>query len=167
MQSDTDVEPILAKIKFPSHAVCLQDAKSLTVIAKGITDKSLFDDIMQEGFKNHPTLLLSTDMRAIMNPSRMQVIGELAEQFADYKLKDEIMSAYREGVQLVGSLKFTKMMMFANEVKLTNDDIDYFASLRPMQNEDETPETFRQRSKFAKALLKYRPHLYDYSVYEK
>jgi len=92
---------------------------------------------------------------------------ELAEQFTDYKLKDEIMSAYKAGVQLIGSLKFTKMMMFANEVKLTNDDIDYFASLKPRQNEDETPEQFRQRSKFAKALIKYRPHLYDYSVYEK
>jgi hypothetical protein len=92
---------------------------------------------------------------------------ELAEQFTNYKLKDEIMSAYRAGVQLVGSLKFTKMMMFANEVKLTNDDIDYFMSFRVTRTEDETPESFRQRSTFAKALLKYRPHLYDYSVYEK
>jgi hypothetical protein len=92
---------------------------------------------------------------------------ELAEQFADYKLKDEIMAAYRAGVQLVGSLKFTKMMMFANEVKLTNDDIDYFMSFRSTRTEDETPEQFRQRSKFAKALVKYRPHLYDYSVYNK
>ena len=92
---------------------------------------------------------------------------ELAEQFTNYKLKDEIMSAYKAGVQLVGSLKFTKMMMFANEVKLTNDDIDYFMSFRVTRTEDETSESFRQRSKFAKALLKYRPHLYDYSVYEK
>jgi hypothetical protein len=92
---------------------------------------------------------------------------ELAEQFADYKLKDEIISAYRAGVQLVGSLKFTKMMMFANEVNLTNDDIDYFMSFRSTRTEDETPEQFRQRSQFAKALVKYRPHLYDYSVYEK
>jgi hypothetical protein len=92
---------------------------------------------------------------------------ELAEQFTNYKLKDEIMSAYRAGIQLVGSLKFTKIMMFANEVKLTNDDIDYFMSFRVTRIEDETPEQFRQRSKFAKALLKYRPHLYDYSVYEK
>jgi hypothetical protein len=91
---------------------------------------------------------------------------ELAEQFTNYQLSNEIKTAFRAGIQLIGSLKFTKMMMFANEVKLTNDDIDYFASLKPMQNEDETPETFRQRSKFAKALIKYRSHLYDYSVYE-
>jgi hypothetical protein len=38
-------------------------------------------------------------------------------------------------------------------------------AMKPKQNEDETPESFRIRSKFAKALLKYRTHLYDYSVY--
>jgi hypothetical protein len=92
---------------------------------------------------------------------------ELAQKFADYQLSDDIKSAYRAGVQLMGSLKFTKMMMFANEVKLTNNDIDYFMNFRATRTEDETPESFRQRSKFAKALLKYRPHLYDYSVYEK
>ncbi len=122
MQSDTDVEPILAKIKFPSHAVCLQDAKSLTVIAKGITDKSLFDDIMQEGFKNHPTLLLSTDMRAIMNPSRMQVIGELAEQFA-LRLKHCCPDCYCPGFGIIKtsgalpcSLCHTPSSIYANEV---------------------------------------------------
>ena len=92
---------------------------------------------------------------------------ELAEQFTNYKLKDEIMSAYRAGVQLVGSLKFTKMMMFANENQITNDDIDYYMAHRPMRMEDETPEQFKQRSKFSNALYKYRAYLYDYSVYNK
>jgi hypothetical protein len=92
---------------------------------------------------------------------------ELVEQFTNYQLPNEIKTAFKAGVQLIGSLKFTKMMMFANEVKLTNDDIDYFMSFRSTRTEDETPEAFRQRSKFTKALLKYRPHLYDYSVYEK
>ena len=64
-------------------------------------------------------------------------------------------------------MAFTKMMMFANEVKLNNDDIDYFMAQRPMRGEDETYEDFKSRSKFAKALLKYRAYLYDYSVYEK
>ena len=92
---------------------------------------------------------------------------ELAEQFAEYQLPAEVKQAWKAGVQLVGSLGFTRMMMFANEVQLTNDDIDYFMNQRPQRNEDETPEQFRQRSKFSKALLKYRPHLYDYSVYNK
>jgi hypothetical protein len=92
---------------------------------------------------------------------------ELAQKFAEYQIPAEIKSAYKSGTQLIGSLGFTKMMLFANEVQLTNDNIDYFMSFRPTQHEDETPESFRQRSKFAKALLKYRPHLYDYSVYQK
>jgi hypothetical protein len=92
---------------------------------------------------------------------------ELAQQFSEFQLSAEIKQAWRAGVQLVGSLGFTKMMMFANETQLTNDDIDYFMNMRPMRSEDETPEQFRQRSKFSKALLKYRPHLYDYSTYEK
>jgi len=92
---------------------------------------------------------------------------ELAQQFSEFQLSAEIKQAWRAGVQLVGSLGFTKMMMFANETQLTNDDIDYFMNMRPMRSEDETPEQFRQRSKFSKALLKYRPHLYDYSVYNK
>ena len=92
---------------------------------------------------------------------------ELAEQFADYQLPAEVKQAWKAGMQLIGSLGFTKMMMFANEVQLTNDDIDYFMNQKPQRNEDETPEQFRIRSKFSKALLKYRPHLYDYSVYNK
>ncbi len=92
---------------------------------------------------------------------------ELAEKFAEYDLPAEVKQAWKAGVQLVGSLGFTKMMMFANEVQLTNDDIDYFMNQKPQRNENETLEQYRQRSKFSKALLKYRPHLYDYSVYNK
>ena len=91
---------------------------------------------------------------------------ELAQKFAEYDLPADVKSAYKAGIQLVGSLAFTKMMMFANEVQLTNDDIDYFMALRPQRQEDESQEDMKQRGKFAKALLKYRPYLYDYSVYE-
>ena len=92
---------------------------------------------------------------------------ELAQKFAEYELPAEMKSAYKAGMQLFGSLAFTRMMMFANEVKLTNADIDYYMAQRPMRNEDETYEQFKQRSKLAKALLKYRAYLYDYSVFEK
>jgi hypothetical protein len=90
---------------------------------------------------------------------------ELAQQFAEFELPKDVKQAWKAGTSLIGSLRFTKMMLFANKVELTNDDIDYFMAMKPKQNEDETPESFRIRSKFAKALLKYRTHLYDYSVY--
>lgn len=91
---------------------------------------------------------------------------ELAQQFAEFKLKDEIMSAWKAGLPLVGSLGFTKMMMFANEVQLTNDDIDYFVSCPPRRMEDESYDDMKVRTRFTQKLNKYRPHLYDYSVYE-
>jgi hypothetical protein len=92
---------------------------------------------------------------------------ELAQKYAEFDVPAELKSAHKAGMQLVGSLAFTKMMLFANEVKLTNDDIDYYMAQRPMRSEDETYEDFKSRSKFSKSLLKYRAYLYDYSVFEK
>ncbi len=91
---------------------------------------------------------------------------ELAQQFAEFEIPAEIKSAYKAGVQLIGSLGFTKMMMFANQVQLTNDDIDYFVSCPPRRMEDESYDEMKVRSKFTKKLYKYRAHLYDYSEFE-
>jgi len=82
---------------------------------------------------------------------------ELAQKYAEFKSPD--VSGY--------SKSFLKMMLFAKEVKLTNNDVDYYMSLRPMRQENETSEELKSRSKFSKVLYKYRPYLYDYSVFEK
>ena len=92
---------------------------------------------------------------------------ELAQQFAEYQLPKEIKDAFKQGMQMIGSLGFTKMMMFANQVQLTNDDIDYFVSMPPRRMEDESYEDMKVRTRFTQKLNKYRQHLYDYSVYEK
>lgn len=92
---------------------------------------------------------------------------ELAQQFAEFDMPADVKTAYKAGVPLIGSLGFTKMMMFANEVQLTNDDIDYFVSMPPRRMEDESSEDMKMRTKFTNKLNKYRAHLYDYSVYEK
>jgi hypothetical protein len=92
---------------------------------------------------------------------------ELAQKYAEFEIPKEIKQAYKSGVQLVGSLGFTKIMMFANENQITNDDIDYYMNQKAMRSEDETFEQYKQRSRFANVLYKYRKYLYDYSVYEK
>jgi hypothetical protein len=92
---------------------------------------------------------------------------ELAQKWAEFEIPAEVKSAYKAGVQLMGSLSFTKMMMFAHENTLTNDDIDYYMNQKASRREDETFEDFKQRSRFANVLYKYRKHLYDYSIYEK
>jgi hypothetical protein len=92
---------------------------------------------------------------------------ELVQKFADYQLPDEVKTAFKQGTPLIGSLNFTKMMLFANEVQLTNDNIDYFMHMSPARGTDETYDDYKKRNKLSKALLKYRAHLYDFSVFEK
>jgi hypothetical protein len=92
---------------------------------------------------------------------------ELAQKFAAFEIPADIRSAHKAGMQLVGSLGFTKMMMFAHENQITNDDIDYYMDRAPRRMEDESKEDMKIRGKFSNALYKYRPYLYDYSVYEK
>lgn len=91
----------------------------------------------------------------------------LAQDFADFKVPEEVKQAKAAGVPLIGSLSFTKMIMFAKKVGLTNDHIDFFMGLKPYRMEEETKEQLKIRSYFSKQLLKYRPYLYDYSVYNK
>jgi hypothetical protein len=91
---------------------------------------------------------------------------ELAQKFAEFEIPADLKSSHKAGMQLVGSLAFTKMMLFANENEITNDDIDYYMDRKPMRSEDETQDEFKNRSKFSKVLYKYRKYLYDYSVYE-
>ena len=80
---------------------------------------------------------------------------ELAQKFADFKTPSEFRKS-----------KFIKMMLFANEVQLNNDTIDYYMACPPRRMEDESYEDMKTRTRFANALLKYRSKLYDYSVYE-
>ena len=89
---------------------------------------------------------------------------ELAKQFSEFKLPEEIKMAV---MQIRGSFNFAKAMVFADQIKLTNDDIDYFMAMKPQRQEDESREDMKLRGKFSKILLKYRPYLYDYSVYNK
>ena len=82
---------------------------------------------------------------------------ELAEKFAEFKAPE--VNGMSKG--------FVKAIAFAQTVKLTNSDIDFYMNQRPMRQEDETPEQLKSRSRFSKVLYKYRPFLYDYSVFEK
>jgi hypothetical protein len=84
---------------------------------------------------------------------------ELAQKYADFKIPSEFKRGY-------GSINFIKTMLFANEVQLTNDDIDYYMSIPPRRQEDESYEDMKLRGKLSNALLKYRSKLYDYSVFE-
>ncbi len=82
IHQDTALDSFLASVHFPSHALTLQSEDRRDVIEKGINDHHKLQDALLAGFKKYNALLIATDMRAMMNPTRMQTLAELAEKLA-------------------------------------------------------------------------------------
>ena len=76
------IESFLQSVHFPSHAVTLQLNDTKEVIGKGIQDISLLNRLITTGFTKGDELLLATDMRAMVNPMRMEALSLLAEKLA-------------------------------------------------------------------------------------
>ncbi len=73
------LDDFLAQANFPSHALCLQSYDQSHLIAKGIQVKQDLDVYLEHGFAHYKKLLISTDMRAMMNPTRMVSIAKLCD----------------------------------------------------------------------------------------
>lgn len=77
IESEKQLEDFAKKAFFPSHAIILRNGLDRKEkIVKGIQDKDLlfatFDEILTE----YGTVYAETDMRAMHNPTRMQVIAK-------------------------------------------------------------------------------------------
>ena len=88
---------------------------------------------------------------------------ELANQYTEFKLPLEMKKTIRANNL---SLSAAKMGLFADNVNLSNDDIDNYMALPPERIEDESFEDYKNRRVFTKHLFKRRSLIYDYSVYE-
>lgn len=71
----------LEKIKFPSHAIILRDLGNNEILLKGIQESSLLLETIKDHAHN-ARIRIETDMRAHMNPTRMNTIKLLAEKLA-------------------------------------------------------------------------------------
>lgn len=78
----TEVKSFLRSVHFPSHALTLQVSHSKEILGKGIQDLEFLDNLIKIGFTKGDELLLATDMRAMMNPTRMEALSSLAEKLA-------------------------------------------------------------------------------------
>lgn len=76
-------EDFLLKIKFGSHGIIVRALDDNKIIAKGINDLDYLHGILKFNFQQYQTIRLETDMRAMMNPTRMQVIHKLAMKLVD------------------------------------------------------------------------------------
>jgi hypothetical protein len=75
-----ELEAFASKVGFPSHGLILRKSKEeLTGMLKGITDPTLLRKAAVELLERQKSGYVETDMRAMFNPSRMQVIGETAQ----------------------------------------------------------------------------------------
>lgn len=79
---DSNIDTFLKQVQFPSHALIIQSIADNRMIAKGVHDLETLIHYLEIGFKRENALRLATDMRAMMNPTRMAVIGELADNLA-------------------------------------------------------------------------------------
>ncbi|BCA94278.1 hypothetical protein TUM19329_06390 [Legionella antarctica] len=82
INEQTEIDSFLKRAQFPPHALIVQANSDNRVVAKGINDIDTLIHHLTIGFKTEKELLLATDMRAMMNPTRMEGIAELAEKLA-------------------------------------------------------------------------------------
>ena len=75
-----ELEAFASKVGFPSHGLILRSSKDeLEGILKGITDPHQLRTAALQLLETQGAGYVETDMRAMFNPSRMQVIGETAQ----------------------------------------------------------------------------------------
>lgn len=79
---NTEIDQFLSRVLFPSHALIVQTSIDNRVIAKGVKTYDCLIHHLKTGFKREEELLLTTDMRAMMNPTRMKEIARLANKIA-------------------------------------------------------------------------------------
>jgi hypothetical protein len=82
-----DLQTFACAIQFPSHALILRpnDRDTKAPLFKGVDSQAALEEAFKECLKHSSEgkVWVETDMRAMFNPSRMEVIGELAAKMAD------------------------------------------------------------------------------------
>lgn len=92
--SEQRVSDFLQQIKFPSHGVHLKSPADY--VAKGIRSEEVLNPLLEETLIRFGTYTLETDMRAMNNPTRMEVIEELVGKLVE-KMKRCCPSCQRPG----------------------------------------------------------------------
>lgn len=80
------VSAFAERMKFPHHGLVVRAKEHWSageVMRKGITGFDDLRDLVERLIAQHGACWVETDMRAMMNPTRMSVIGEAADRFAE------------------------------------------------------------------------------------
>lgn len=91
-------------------------------------------------------------------------IEGMHNRFAGFNIPKEIIELEMiMGKPVYGSRGFTKMMLFAKEENINNDVIDHYMHIKPERQNEENNDEYKNRTRFQKALLKYRPYIYQFT----
>jgi hypothetical protein len=81
IKTENQLFDFVIKAGFPSHALIMRKSKNdNTKIIKGITDWQILNDSFQTFIKKYGSAYIDTDMRALYNPTRMEVIKLAAKK---------------------------------------------------------------------------------------
>ncbi|MBL7952521.1 MAG: hypothetical protein JNM62_12475 [Flavobacteriales bacterium] len=81
----TQVRAFAERMKFPDHGLVIRSKEKWATgdaMKKGITEEGVLRQCAMQLMDQYGSCWVETDMRAMMNPTRMQVIAESAERFA-------------------------------------------------------------------------------------
>ncbi|MFV8344696.1 DUF6671 family protein [Flavobacterium sp. ZB4P13] len=75
IKNEVELLEFATQVKFPSHGLILKPSeKDISKIVKGITDERILKESFHEMMKEFGKVYAETDMRALYNPTRMEVI---------------------------------------------------------------------------------------------
>ncbi len=78
-----NIDAFLLRVGFPKHGLVVKtDNPNATIIAKGIIDQRILNTALARAFAVGEKALITTDMRAHLNPTRMASIERLARRLA-------------------------------------------------------------------------------------
>lgn len=82
VSSIEEIKDFLPLVKFPSHALIVHPEKNRTVLFKGVGTEEELKRAIKESLNQSPSrrAKVSTDMRAHFNPTRMAMIGKVAQK---------------------------------------------------------------------------------------
>lgn len=84
ISSKKELDEFAERVKFPSHGLIVRkDENDFVEIEKGITDWEKLTEVYHHLIKQHGSVYVETDMRAMYNPTRMSVIENVAKKLAE------------------------------------------------------------------------------------
>ncbi|MEY3238368.1 MAG: hypothetical protein RI883_2469 [Bacteroidota bacterium] len=84
IKTENELKEFASNAYFPSHGLIIRKSKDgFEDIIKGITNEEQLKTAFNKLITKYGTAYLETDMRALYNPTRMKLIGRVAEKLAE------------------------------------------------------------------------------------